>query len=126
VIHDLENAYESKLSLEMERYDRLSEEIEDVQQRCEGLLEAQRHEHEAAIRAAEGRTKKIEKELRLQIDRLHEVRACWAGGLAYFNVILDHANVHHVNVEDRIISLFSTALFYQHSRFVHVYVMMYM
>ena len=29
-----------KLALEMERYDKLSEEIEAIQQRCEGLLEA--------------------------------------------------------------------------------------
>lgn len=72
VTHELENQYEHKLALEMERYDRLSEEIEAIQQRCEGLLEAQQREHEAAIRNAEGRTKRVEKELRQQIDRLHE------------------------------------------------------
>ena len=72
VTHELENQYEHKLALEMERYDRLSEEIEAIQQRCEGLLEAQQREHETAIRNAEGRTKRVEKELRQQIDRLHE------------------------------------------------------
>ena len=41
VTHELENQYEHKLALEMERYDKLSEEIEAIQQRCEGLLEAQ-------------------------------------------------------------------------------------
>lgn len=72
VTHELENQYEHKLALEMERYDRLSEEIEAIQQRCEGLLQAQAAEHEGAIRDAEGRTKRVEKELRQQIERLHE------------------------------------------------------
>ena len=72
VTHDLENQYEHKLALEMERYDALSEEIEAVQQRCEGLLEAQQTQHLIAIRNAEVRTKRVEKELRQQIDRLHE------------------------------------------------------
>ena len=72
VTHELENQYEHKLALEMERYDKLSEEIEAIQQRCEGLLEAQAAEHEAVMRDAEARTKRVEKDLRLQIERLHE------------------------------------------------------
>ena len=43
-----------------------------IQQRCESLLQAQTIEHEAAIRDAEGRTKRVEKELRQQIERLYE------------------------------------------------------
>jgi len=35
-------------------------------------LQAQAIEHEAAIRDAEGRTKRVEKELRQQIERLYE------------------------------------------------------
>jgi len=69
---DLENQYEHKLALELERFDDLSEEIESIQQRCESLLQAQTKEHEAAIRDAEGRTKRVEKELRQQIERLYK------------------------------------------------------
>ena len=69
---ELENQYEHKLALELERFDDLSEEIESIQQRCESLLQAQAIEHEAAIRDAEGRTKRVEKELRQQIERLYE------------------------------------------------------
>jgi len=69
---ELENQYEHKLALELERFDHLSEEIESIQQRCESLLQAQTIEHEAAIRDAEGRTKRVEKELRQQIERLYE------------------------------------------------------
>lgn len=50
VVHGCsENQYEQKLAMEMERYDQLSEEIEAIQQRCEGLLEAQTAEHEAKV-----------------------------------------------------------------------------
>ena len=69
---DLENQYEHKLALELERFDDLSEEIESIQQRCESLLQAQTKDHEAAIRDAEGRTKRVEKELRQQIERLYK------------------------------------------------------
>lgn len=69
---DLENQYEHKLALELERFDDLSEEIESIQQRCESLLQAQTIEHEDAIRVAEGRTKRVEKELRQQIERLYK------------------------------------------------------
>jgi hypothetical protein len=69
---DLENQYEHKLALELERFDDLSEEIESIQQRCESLLQAQTIEHEVAIRVAEGRTKRVEKELRQQIERLYK------------------------------------------------------
>ena len=55
---ELENQYEHKLALELERFDHLSEEIESIQQRC-SLLQAQTIEHEAAIRDAEGRTKRV-------------------------------------------------------------------
>lgn len=39
--------------MELDRYDRLSEEVETVQQRCEGLLEAQQQEHQWELRARE-------------------------------------------------------------------------
>lgn len=72
VMQELENQYEFKLSMEMERYDKLSEEIESIQQRCEGLLEAHAQEHEARVREHEAKSKRIEKELKLEIDRLQD------------------------------------------------------
>lgn len=53
VTQELENQYEHRLAVELDRYDRLSEEVEAVQQRCEGLLEAQQQEHEWELRARE-------------------------------------------------------------------------
>lgn len=71
-MHQVENRYEHQLAVEMGRYDELTEEISSIQQQCDGLLQAQAHEHEALIRAQESRAKHLEKELRQQIDRLHE------------------------------------------------------
>lgn len=53
VTQELENQYEHRLAVELDRYDKLSEEVETVQQRCEGLLEAQQQEHQWELRAAE-------------------------------------------------------------------------
>lgn len=50
---ELENQYEHRLAVELDRFDRLSEEVETVQQRCEGLLEAQHQEHQWELRARE-------------------------------------------------------------------------
>ncbi len=47
---ELEGAYEHKLALEMGRFDALAEEIEAVEQRCEGLLSAASAEHARALR----------------------------------------------------------------------------
>lgn len=46
VTQELENQYEHRLAVELDRFDRLSEELEAVQQRCEGLLEAQQKEYQ--------------------------------------------------------------------------------
>ncbi|CAM9454212.1 unnamed protein product, partial [Discosporangium mesarthrocarpum] len=72
VMQELENQYEHRLAIELDRYDKLSEEVEAVQQRCEGLLEAQQQEHESDLRLREQAGRKMEKELRIQIKRLQE------------------------------------------------------
>ena len=69
---EAENQYEQKIALEMERYDKLSEDMEAIQQRCESLLDAQQSEHETSMRDARARIKRVEKELRLQIHLLHD------------------------------------------------------
>ena len=72
VTQELENQYEFKLATEMERYDRLSEEIEAIQQRCAGLLDAQAEEHREKMHKHEAHSKKNEKDLKLQIEKLLE------------------------------------------------------
>lgn len=53
VTQELESQYEHRLAVELDRYDRLSEEVETVQQRCEGLLEGQQQEHQWELKARE-------------------------------------------------------------------------
>lgn len=53
VTQELENQYEHRLAVELDRFDRLSEELEAVQQRCEGLLEAQQKEHQWELTSRE-------------------------------------------------------------------------
>lgn len=53
VTQELETQYEHRLAVELDRFDRLSEEVEAVQQRCEGLLETQQQEHQWELRARE-------------------------------------------------------------------------
>jgi len=69
---ELESQYEQKLGLEMRRYDKLSEEIELVQQRCEDLLRAQDAEHEAKLAEHDATSRRHEKELQLQVEHLTE------------------------------------------------------
>jgi hypothetical protein len=45
MMQELENQYEHRLAVELDRFDKLSEEVEAVQQRCNGLLEAQVSAH---------------------------------------------------------------------------------
>lgn len=71
-IRELEAQYEYKLSLEMERYDRLSEEIEVIQQRCEGLLASSSADHSKKLRDQDSKARKADKELRSVVDRLAE------------------------------------------------------
>lgn len=42
MITELEDKYESKLAYQLERYDRLSEKMQLLKQRCEGLLEEEK------------------------------------------------------------------------------------
>lgn len=51
VMQEVENQYEHRLAVELDRYDRLSEEVESVQQRCESLLESQQKEQDWELRA---------------------------------------------------------------------------
>jgi len=72
VVQENENQYEHKLAVEMERFDRLAEEIEAMQQKCEGLLEAQAADHERHTRQIEQKASKTEKLLAMQISRMKD------------------------------------------------------
>ena len=72
ITQELENQFEHKLAVEMERFDRLAEEIEAMQQKCEGLLEAQAAQHERQIRAIEQQKLKQEKQLNMMVHRMKE------------------------------------------------------
>jgi WD40 repeat protein len=69
---ELESSYEFKLTLEMERYDLLSEEIEKVQQKCEALLVSQSNEHQSVLREHEAQARRTQKELATNIEKLTE------------------------------------------------------
>jgi hypothetical protein len=49
VRQELQNQNEHKLSLEMERFDKLSEEMELMRQRCEGLIGGQEIRHQKQV-----------------------------------------------------------------------------
>jgi cilia- and flagella-associated protein 57 len=69
---EIEAQYERKLRVEMERFDRLSEEIERVQQHCEELIGAQQDEHKRLLKAHDAEARRVEKELRGTVERLTE------------------------------------------------------
>lgn len=89
VTQELENQYEHRLAVELDRYDRLSEEVETVQQRCEGLLEAQQQEHQWELRAREQVLEAVPfQKLAVEITVLvryekYELRDQKAGSLSY-------------------------------------------
>jgi len=43
VLNELENKYEHKLADQLEKYDRMSEKMQLLKQKCEGLLEAEKN-----------------------------------------------------------------------------------
>ncbi|CAM9256888.1 unnamed protein product [Chrysoparadoxa australica] len=72
VAQELESQYEHQLAGELDRFDRLSEEMEAVQQRCEGLLEAQRAQHASALKEEALKAKEQERSLVTQTERLQD------------------------------------------------------
>jgi chromosome segregation ATPase len=72
VTQELENQYEHKLAMEMERFDKLSEEMELMRQRCEGLLEAQESKHQKQLLQERTEYEKIIKERTEKLKQLVE------------------------------------------------------
>ena len=65
---DLENQYEMKLALEMERYDRLAEHMERLKQGCESLLREAKVRHDADV-------SRLSQEVRNRQDELDRIRS---------------------------------------------------
>ena len=67
---ELENRYEHKLADQLDRYDRLSEEMELLKQKCESLLTAERNEFERQLNELKLETRNREKKLRNENRRV--------------------------------------------------------
>ena len=71
---ELENRYEHKLADQMDRYDRLGEEMELLKQRCEGLLVAERQEFERHLNEMKTEARQREKRMRMENKRIRDDR----------------------------------------------------
>ena len=73
VTQELENEYEHKLAMELERFDRLSEAMETMRQRCEGLLGSQDDANRAELEALRARGAEEVAALGATIEQLRSV-----------------------------------------------------
>lgn len=69
VVQEVENQYEHKLALELERYDALSEQVEAMRQECEILLDSAEQAHEAALRDRDEQFAAREAKLKQQVRK---------------------------------------------------------
>lgn len=72
---EIENRYEHKLADQFERYDRLSEEMEAINQKCQGLLAAERAESERLMSDLRADNRHREKKLKSDFKRVRDERA---------------------------------------------------
>ena len=72
---EIENRYEHKLADQFERYDRLSEEMEAINQKCQGLLSAERAESERLMSDLRADNRHREKKLKADFKRVRDERA---------------------------------------------------
>jgi WD40 repeat protein len=69
---ELENRYEHKLADQLDRYDKLGEEMELLKQRCDGLLVAERYEYEKLLNDIKNKSRRYEKKMTLEKKRLYD------------------------------------------------------
>lgn len=69
---ELENRYEHKLADQLDRYDKLGEEMELLKQRCDGLLIAERQEFERQLNEIKNKSRRYEKKMTLEKKRLQD------------------------------------------------------
>eukprot|EP01039_Chlorochromonas_danica_P002482 gene2482-2720_t len=72
VLTELENKYEHKLADQLERYDLLSEKMQLLKQKCEGLLEAEKINFDKQMTELKGRFNSEEKRYKLENKRAVE------------------------------------------------------
>jgi hypothetical protein len=82
---ELENRYEHKLAEQMERYDRLAEDMESLKQRCEEILVGERGDFTHKLSLLEH---KKAKEMKLATDKLNRERADKDAQIGSFQEIL--------------------------------------
>ena len=75
VVSDLENRYEHKLSDQLDRYDKLAEEMELLRQKCEGLLLADRNDFTKQLNDTINNARLREKKMRTENKRITDDRA---------------------------------------------------
>lgn len=71
---ELENRYEHKLADQLDRFDRLGEEMELLKQRCEGLLVAERQEFDRQLSEMKTEARQREKRMRMENKRVRDDR----------------------------------------------------
>ena len=103
VVNDLENRYEHKLADQLDRYDRLSEEMELLRQKCEGLLLADRTDFMKQLNETVHQARLREKKMRAENKRITDDRA---SDEAAFKEILDQQEYEY---EDELRQLISAA-----------------
>jgi WD40 repeat protein len=86
VVSDLENRYEHKLADQLDRYDQLSEEMELLRQKCEGLLLADRTDFTKQLNETIHQARLREKKMRSENKRITDDRT---SDEAAFKEILD-------------------------------------
>ena len=86
VVSDLENRYEHKLSDQLDRYDKLAEEMELLRQKCEGLLLADRNDFTKQLNDTINNARLREKKMRAENKRITDDRG---SDEAAFKEILD-------------------------------------
>jgi hypothetical protein len=65
IVTELENKYEHKLADQLERYDRLSEKMQLLKQKCEGLLEAEKNNFNKQLFDVKEEARNREKKLKV-------------------------------------------------------------
>jgi hypothetical protein len=103
VVNDLENRYEHKLADQLDRYDRLSEEMELLRQKCEGLLLADRNDFTKQLNDTAHQARVREKKMRAENKRVTDDRS---SDEAAFKEIL---NQQEAEYEDELRQLISAA-----------------
>jgi uncharacterized phage infection (PIP) family protein YhgE len=98
VTSEVENRFEHKIADQMERYDRLSEEMELLKQKYEGLIKNDRDKHAVEKRSAEAEARAKEKKLKTENRRIAEDRH--ADGNAYKEILDQQEREYEAELRD--------------------------